>query len=750
MASLSLTEDVTRAEQLLRAGRLDEMESVCRAILTTAPQTADIHRFLGLAAYARSRWTEAEQHVRRALRWAPQDAVAHDNLSLVLLALNRPGEAETAARQARALQPTLANAAHNLGLALQRQGRFVAAWMALQDALELEPNNADTWNNLAAVLEQMDRHAEAIQALERALQLRPDFSLARENLRRLQQAQPAEAAPVAEQNNHGVALLAQGRHAEAEAVFRRALLGAPELPELWFNLAKSLQGQQQLPAAEQAYQRAVSLRPDWALAHLQLGFVYFAQRRLSDAETAFRRSLEVAATPRDRLDALNSLAANILNYEGRIDEARAAYLQALALGIEHANCHSNMLLNEQYAPGATLAGLAEVHAGWEQRYAAPLRSTWRPFAQAPDPERPLRLGIVSGDFFYHPVGIFLAPVLERLDRAKFFTVCYDNYEKTDDLTRRLMQAAGLWRKVHALDDDALAQRIRDDGIDLLFDLAGHTGRNRLLTFARRPAPVQLTWMGYVGTTGLSAIDYLIADRFQVPPGGEDHYREKVLRLPDGYLCYEPPDYAPPVGPLPAQSAGHVTFGCFNNTAKINPEVVALWAQILSRVPGSRLVVKYHWLNDADLRRRLTDLFAAESIPAERLELLGSTSHAEQLQQYNRIDVALDPFPYSGGLTTCEACWMGVPVLTCPGERFASRHSLSHLSNIGLKETIVSDQAEYVARAVRLAGDLPHLAELRAGLRSRMARAPLCDCDRFTEHLAAAWRQVWRTWCAGQA
>ena len=234
--------------------------------------------------------------------------------------------------------------------------------------------------------------------------------------------------------------------------------------------------------------------------------------------------------------------------------------------------------------------------------------------------------------------------------------------------------------------------------------------------ARRPAPVQLTWAGYVGTTGLSAIDYLIADRFQVPVGWEKHYREKVLRMPDDYICYQPPVYAPPVGPLPALANGFVTFGSFNNTAKINSRVIALWGEIMRQVPRSRLILKYHWLDDVGLRQRMVKLFAAEGITGDRLEMQGTTMHGVQLQQYNKVDLGLDPFPYSGGLTTLEACWMGVPVVTCPGETYASRHSLSHMSNIGMTDTIAQDFDDYLAKAISLANDLPRLAELRAGLR----------------------------------
>ena len=740
---MQLSEAIAQAEHLFRAGRLDEMERLCGTIVETAPDAADIHRFLGLAAYTRGRFEEATEHVRRALALVPTDAAAHDNLSLFLAALGRPVEAEAAARKALELHPVMANAAHNLGVALRAQDRFDEAEPALRQSLALEPNNPDVWNNLAVVLERLRRAPEALVCLERALQLRPEFGPARENLQRLRALAQPNAHFSGDANNRGVQLFIERRMDEAEAAFRQALLLTPEMPEPAFNLAKILLVRNQYSEAEKLLVKAMAGRPNWADIHYHLGFLYGALRRLTEAETAYRRAVELDP---NHVQALNNLGAGILNNQGRIEEARTVYRQVLALEPDKSNSRSNLLFNEQYAPDVNLAGLAEAHAEWEARHGTPLRLTWRPFSNVRDPDRPLRLGFVSGDFFLHPVGLFLAPVLKRLDREKWFTVCYAHQEQNDELTGQLAGLAGQWQWVHEWTDEALADKIRADSIDLLIDLSGHTGRNCLLTMARRPAPVQFTWAGYVGTTGLSAIDYLIADRFHIPVGWETHYREKVLRMPNGYVCYQPPSYAPPVGDLPALASGRVTFGSFNNTAKINPQVVALWSEILRRVPGSRLMLKYHWLDDAGLRKRLTALFGAEGIAAERLEMLGTTMHSEQLLQYTRMDLALDTFPYSGGLTTLEACWMGIPVVTCPGETFASRHSLSHLTNIGLTETIASNRTEYVEKAVRLASDLPHLAELRSGLRERMVHSPVCNLDQFTVDLARLLRQAWRDWC----
>jgi predicted O-linked N-acetylglucosamine transferase (SPINDLY family) len=351
------------------------------------------------------------------------------------------------------------------------------------------------------------------------------------------------------------------------------------------------------------------------------------------------------------------------------------------------------------------------------------------------------VGFVSPDLGRHPVGYFLVRVLENLGQEQLQTICYSDRTVKDDLTDRLQAAATQWRDVIGMGDPQLAEQIRADRIDILFDLAGHTARNRLLVFARKPAPVQITWIGYEGTTGLAAMDYLLADRYVAPPESQAYFRERLLWMPDGYLCYEPPAAAPPARPLPAFDRGHVTFGSFSNLAKITPEVVAVWADILRRTATSRLVLKHQALSDAAVKRRYLGLFAAQGVDPQRLDLVTASSYAEYLAAYCELDIVLDPFPFSGSTTTCEALWMGVPVVTCPGATFASRHSLSHLSVLGVTETIGVDLNQYVERAVALAGDLPRLAALRAGLRQQMAASPLCDGRRFAANLAAVLRRV---------
>ena len=371
----------------------------------------------------------------------------------------------------------------------------------------------------------------------------------------------------------------------------------------------------------------------------------------------------------------------------------------------------------------------------------------RPHANPRDPGKALNIGYVSADFRRHPVGFFLAPVLARHDRRRFSVSCYSGRGLADDLTERLKAGADAWRSVGGLSDEALATAIRDDGIDVLVDLSGHTAGNRLTAFALRPAPVQVSWLGYFNTTGMKAIDYVLMDAETVPEGAERWFTEEVIHLPAGRFCYGPPEDAPPVAPPPVEERGRVTFASFNNLTKVGAEVVGLWARILDALPSSRLVLKWRSLGDAAVRDRYQAWFAAEGIEPNRIELQGASPHAEMLAAYGGVDVALDPFPFSGGVTSCEALWMGVPVVTWPGARPVSRQTAGFLRALGLAELIAADREDYVAIAAGLARDRDGLTALRAGLRARMAASPLCDGVRFTRHLEAAYRDMWRRWCA---
>ena len=373
------------------------------------------------------------------------------------------------------------------------------------------------------------------------------------------------------------------------------------------------------------------------------------------------------------------------------------------------------------------------------------------FANTPDPDRRLRVGLLSGSLRTHPVGWLTIAGFEALDPSRFALVALAPSRGTDPLARRFKAVAAEWHDIARLDDAALAAHARAIGLDLLIDLGGHGDAGRMAACAHRLAPVQIKWVGMQNhSTAMPEMDWFLTDRWETPDGFERHYTERLLRLPDGYVCYAPPVHAPDVGTLPALARGHVTLGCFNNIAKITPQVIATWAAILHRIPGARLVLKTHQFSEDETADAFRGAFAARGVAAGRIELRGASAHRAFLDEYNGIDFVLDPFPYSGGLTTCEALWMGVPTLTMPGETFASRHSASHMANVGLADWIMPSPDAYAAGAIARAADIPALAALRAGLRARVKASPLCDAPRFGRALGDALLLTWREWCSRHA
>jgi protein O-GlcNAc transferase len=530
----------------------------------------------------------------------------------------------------------------------------------------------------------------------------------------------------------GVAHLNAGRLAEAEAALAAAAAIEPARRGVNFLRGRCRLLARDFAAAAEFLDAELALDPAHVQALIHRGVACYELERLDDAEASFRRA--IALKP-DEATAWNNLAAILLE-RGDPDAAAAHYDEAAARDPAYAEASSNRLMCEQFRADVTPERLLALSTAWDARHA--------PATPVPLPPRPrgekIRVGFVSPDFCRAPVGYFLIGLLEHLPRD-IATVLYSDTILGDDLTQRLMRAAGAWRDVRGVAHAAFAQRVRADAVDVLIDLAGHTKGNRLPAFALRAAPVQASWAGYAGTTGLARMDYLVADRFEVPDGAQSLYCERVLRLPDGYVCYTPPDYAPSVGPLPAARNGFVTFAAFHNAGKIGALSLALWSKVLAAVPGSRLVLKYRKLDDPRVAARIAAAVAAAGVAPERVAIEGTSPHIAMLARYNDVDIALDAAPYSGGLTSCEALWMGVPVVTLPGRTFAGRHTLTHLMNVGLPRLVAADAADYVRIAAGLAGDLAALAGLRATLRPLMASSPLCDGARFAQDFAMLLRQI---------
>lgn len=410
---------------------------------------------------------------------------------------------------------------------------------------------------------------------------------------------------------------------------------------------------------------------------------------------------------------------------------------------------SAVLCALNYRPDQDGETLYREHRAWAERYGAPLYPQAPDFANQALPDRPLRVGYVSGDFRRHPVAFFIEPLLRQHDRAAIRPFCYSTQDEPDDMNRHLRSLVPDWRDIGADSDNEIAARIVADRIDILVDLSGHTAQNRLLVFARRPAPVQVTGLGYVATTGLATMDYRLTDDWCDPPDLTDaHYSETLWRLPGGFNCYVPPAGLPDPGPLPSAQNGHVTFGCFNNLDKVGDAVLTLWGESVAAVPDARLTLKTKSLDRPAVRKRVLDRLAKGGLAPERVTLIDwSPTLRAHFEHYRRIDIALDPFPYNGTTTTCEALMMGVPVIALIGDRHAARVSLSLLARLGLEDLAASDPAGYRERAQALAGDPDRLSTLRGTLRGRLAASPLVDAAGYTRGLETAYRDMWHRWCA---
>jgi protein O-GlcNAc transferase len=511
-------------------------------------------------------------------------------------------------------------------------------------------------------------------------------------------------------------------------------------------LASALEHQQagRLQEAERIYRQVLSAEPSHPQALHLLGLLNYEAGKSAIAVAFISRAIAIEP----RIPSFHHNLGAALQAQGRLDEALASYRQALAIRPDSPQAHSNLLTTLQFVPGPRAALVAEARA-WGARHAEPLTAGVRPHRNRADPERRLRIGYVSGELYRHPVGYFLESVLIAHERSRVEVFCYTNGQRTDDLTARLRGASDHWRSLVGIGDVAAAELIRADGIDILVDLSGHVGNHRLLVFARRAAPVQATWLGYSDTLGISTVDYIMADPIVCPEGDDEFYVERVVRLPSCFLCYRPPRPSPDVAELPALSRGYITLGCFNRISKITPEVAALWAEVLRKMPEARLCLKGSGLDEPMLRARYSHMFRDQGVVPNRLRLLGPSPHRQHLAAHSEIDLALDPFPYSGSTSTAEALWMGVPVVSLRGDRFVSRTSATILAAVGLPDLVAESPQGYVETVVALADDVRQLAQLRATLRQRVARSPLCDGPRFTSGLESAYREMWRAWCQAQ-
>jgi len=727
-------------------GKLEEALASYQRALRLQPDNLAARTNLGNVRKARGELDEAIACYRQVLRLQPDFAEVLVNLGNALAAQDKLEEAAVFWRQALRHRPDLHEVYAYLGNALVQQDKLDEAVACYYQALRVDAGFADAHNGLGYALERQNKLDEAIRCYRRALALKPNFAGA--------------------YNNLGNALLRQRKLNEAGASYREALRLNPNLAAAHNGLGHVLRLKNQLDEAVHCFQRALQLKPDFAEAYNSLGCTFFdaahhglrrdlrRQERLDEAVRCFQAALRLKP---DFAEAYCNLGSASL-WQGQVDLALANFRQALRLQPDLALAQSNLASCLNYDAEADPDLVFREHCRWGQtmcdvrRAMCDVKTGTSDIAHRtshiahPDPERRLRIGYVSPDFCQHPIQRYFEPVLANHDSRQVEVFCYAEVAVPDAVTNRLQNLAHAWRWTVGLTDEQVAEQVRSDRIDILVDLAGHTTGNRLGVFARKPAPVQATWLGYLNTTGLTTVDYRLTDDVLDPPGQTVRDTEEVVRLPGGMCCFAPPPAdVLPCTPLPALCRGHITFGSLHGRVKLNARVFELWSLVLKALPTARLLM-FHDTLVATAQEEIRQQFTQRGVASDRLDLRHGSSAGAYLAVYREIDISLDTHPYSGGVTTCESLWMGVPVLSLCGARPVARNSAALLSRVGLADWAVENAENYVAKARRWANDLDELAQLRAGLRDRVVRC-LCDGRRFTGMLEEAYRTMWRHWCS---
>jgi predicted O-linked N-acetylglucosamine transferase (SPINDLY family) len=673
-----------------QAGNLAEAERIYRQILQADPREPDAWHRLGLIAYQVGKFDAAVEAITRAIELREEDAAYHSNLGLAYEGLGRMPEALVAYRRAVKTNRNWAQGHFLLGCALSRDGRLPEAVLAFREAVRLAPQHAPYHNELGIALGKQGIVEESAECFRQATRLKPEF---------------AEAY-----NNLGNIRVAQGRFDEA--------IGR--------------------------YRKAIEVKPNYHQAYGHLGVALAKQGKVADAIPYLDRAVEIEP----RSSEVHNNLGNALLVAGYIGRAQAAFERALQLDPNHPASASNRLLTINYDPAIDPDRIADEHRAWGARLAARIQPISE-HPNDPDPERVIRVGYVSADFRKHPVASFMLPIIEHGDRSQMQAILVADAVVPDPVTERLRSLADGWHDTTGMNDVRVREIVERERIDILVDLAGHTANNRLGLFAMRPAPVQVSYLGYPSTTGLPAIDYALTDAVVDPPGEERHFSEELVRLPLGFCTFAPPPDAPEVSELPALQTGRFTYGSLHNLPKLNRSVLDLWAKVIQQHPGSRLLLVRNAF-DPGTREHYRAQLLELGLTDEQFEFRDQIPAAGHLQVYQEIDIALDPFPWSGHTSACEAMWMGVPTVTLLGNRHAGRMVASVLTRVGLEDWIAKDAGEYLAIAAKFSNSLDDLAALRRQLRERMLASPLGQGAAFCRTLADAYRDMWRRWCAKRA
>jgi predicted O-linked N-acetylglucosamine transferase (SPINDLY family) len=739
-----------RATALFAAGRTDDAIAAWRRAIELRPDFSDAHFNLGNALLQSGKGRDAVSAYTAALALKPDDGELRTTLLRALLDLGSLDEALALAAAGSAPLPVEAvESLTKLGNALMQQRRYDLAVAVYTRALQLNPEAIHTLNNLGGAYRELGKLDEAAAAFRSAIRLEPNFAEFYSNLgvtfaeqgkldeavSSLMTALQLDAANARAHGNLGVALTRQGQLDGAIRHCQRAVELQPDNPDARNNLAAAQADAGLLDDALNNWSKAVELKPDYPDAFDGLGYVLTLKGRLDDAVAAYERAIQLKP---DYVAAHNNLG-NAYKDRGELGQAMASFQRALDLKADDPTFRSNQLFLMHFDPAQDSQTIYAAHRQWNERYAAPLAPAIRPHLRDRTTQRRVRVGYVSPDLREHPIGRFLCPLLESHNREHFEVFCYSNVLAPDGLTAHLRAHTEHWRSIVGHTDDTVADLIRQDRIDILVDLSLHTGHNRLMVFARKPAPIQVTYLAYCSTSGMDAIDFRLSDPFFDPPDVDSScYSEQTIRLPETYWCYKPFDEPTDVVQPPVIKNGYVTFGCFNNFCKVTRPMLETWCQLLHSLDGSRLILH---AKDGTHRARVRELLASRGVDPERLTFIGYVKAADYFQLYNHIDIALDTFPFNGGTTTCDALHMGVPVISMAGRTAVSRAGLSVLSNVGLAELVADTPEQLETITLGVAQDTTRLANLRSTLRDRLRQSPLMNPARFALGVESAYRRM---------
>jgi protein O-GlcNAc transferase len=711
---------------LQNQGNLSEAVSSYQKVIAIKPDLAIAYHKLGNVLKSQGKLTEAESSYKKAIAIQPDLAQAYSNLGNTLKDQGKFEEAVSSYKKAIAIQPDLVEAYSNLGDALKGQGKLEEGVSCYKKAISIKPDLAEVYSNLGNALEDQGKLEEAVSSYKKAISIKPDLAEAYYNL--------------------GNALEYQGKAEEAVSCFKKAISIKPGYADAYSNLGNVFDGQGKLEEAVLSYKKAISIKPDLVEAYYNLGNPLKNQGKLEEAVSSYKKAISIKP---DLVEAYSNLG-NIQKNQGNLVEAISSFKKAISIKPELTEVYSNLLFCMNYG-NYTGKSLFNEHKIWNKHQAKYLQTFICKHDKGVDSGKKLRIGFVSGDFRKHCVSHFLNPLFKEYNRERLTFYCYSNSNEKDEVTTYQQKMVDEWRNIVEQEDQVVVEMIQKDQIDILVDLSGHTKGNRLVVFASKPAPVQVTWLGYPNTTGLTTIDYRFTHHIADPPGLSDQlHSEKLFRLADGFLCYQPPDIAPDITELPLKRNGYITFGSLNNLAKTTPEVIKVWSQILKAVPGSKLLLKSKALTCPVVLDKYLSLFLKESIDSDRLITLQySPTTQAHLSKYGKIDISLDTFPYNGTTTTCESLWMGVPTVVLRGERHASCVGASIINQVGLDNLITDSVDDYIKTAISLAKDKSKLESLRAGMRNRMKNSYLCDNKGFSVNMEKAFRSMWIEWCRGE-